>query len=400
MEFIKPGTNIDFVGKRKTFALVSGALVGISLLLATMGNTLGLPFAPKYGVDFAGGTEIHLQVADGVGIEELRSGLASIGLSGDAVQSFGGSGSEYLVRVEKVNFGADEFFTKAKDALVAAFGADAWKGFDWDPEQSVRMTARGAREFTVAEVLTVLRPLDPGVEVTESKVEHQAVVVSFPGLADHVTKSLAAALPPRADGEPAFQVASVEVVGPAAGAEMRRKAVVSLVFALALILVYVAFRFDLAFAPGAVIALFHDVLITVGVFCFLGQEFTLQTVGALLTIVGYSINDTIVIYDRIRENMVRYPRRDLADLINLSMNETLGRTLITSGTVFLSVLALLIFGGPILSDFALAMLVGVVAGTYSTIYIASPMILLLQRWIPVELPGAAAGEQKPVPAAR
>jgi preprotein translocase SecF subunit len=154
---------------------------------------------------------------------------------------------------------------------------------------------------------------------------------------------------------------------------------------LALILVYVAFRFDLSFAPGAVTALFHDVTITIGVFCVLGREFSLPTIGALLTIVGYSLNDTIVVYDRIRENLHRYPRRDLAELINLSLNETLSRTLLTSVTTMLAVGSLILLGGPILQDFAIALAVGVIVGTYSSIYVASPMILALQKWLPVDV---------------
>ena len=138
--------------------------------------------------------------------------------------------------------------------------------------------------------------------------------------------------------------------------------------------------------PGAVTALGHDVLITIGIFCLLGKEFTLPTIGALLTIVGYSLNDTIVVYDRIRENLRRYPRRDLGEVINVSLNETLSRTLLTSVTTLMAVTALMVFGGPIIRDFSFALLIGVLIGTYSSIFVASPMILFLQKWLPVEVP--------------
>ena len=381
MQIVKNGSNYDFVGKRRPMAILSVLAVGVSLLIAVGGSVIDLPVSPKYGVDFAGGTEIHVRVAEGVSIGELRAGLGSIGLSDDSVQKFGGSGLEYLVRVEKVNFGAAEFFATVETQLTADYGAESWVTFDYDPAQSVKMTAKATRAIDAAEVQARLVVLNPDVQVTESKVEHDALVVSFPGLTAAVKKSLAGAL-----GEDKFEVLGVEVVGPSVGAELRRKGLLSIVFSLLLILVYVAFRFDLSFAPGAVTALGHDVLITIGIFCLLGREFTLPTIGALLTIVGYSLNDTIVVYDRIRENLRRYPRRDLGEVINISLNETLSRTLLTSVTTLMAVTALMAFGGPIIRDFSLALLIGVLVGTYSSIFVASPMILFLQRWLPVEVP--------------
>jgi preprotein translocase subunit SecF len=162
------------------------------------------------------------------------------------------------------------------------------------------------------------------------------------------------------------------------GGELRRKGFLAIGATLALILVYVAFRFDLAFAPGAVLALFHDVSIVVGIFVITGHEFNLPMIGALLTIIGYSLNDTIVIYDRIRENMRRYRRADTARLINDSINETMTRTLATSFTTGVAMLAFLFLGGPVIETFALAILLGVVFGTYSTIFVASPTILLME----------------------
>jgi preprotein translocase subunit SecF len=159
---------------------------------------------------------------------------------------------------------------------------------------------------------------------------------------------------------------------------------VSLVATALLILVYVAFRFDVEYAPGAIVALFHDVSMTLGVLVVLQLDFSLQSVGALLTILGYSINDTIVIYDRIRENKDRYRASDIRTLINKSVSETLARTITTSFTVFIALLAFLIYGGPVLRDFAITMLCGLVFGTYSTVYIASPLIIYttdLKPWL-------------------
>jgi preprotein translocase subunit SecF len=170
-----------------------------------------------------------------------------------------------------------------------------------------------------------------------------------------------------------------ESIGPVVGAEMRRDAVLSLVVSWALILVYVWFRFDLLYAPGAVVALIHDVLITVGVFVLFGIEFDLQVLAALLVIIGYSLNDTIVIYDRIRENLEARGRVHLEDVVNQSVNQTLSRTLLTAATTLLVVLALLIFGGPVIFDFALALTIGVIVGTYSTVYVASALLIFLER---------------------
>lgn len=381
MQIVKHGSTYDFVGKRRPMAIASIIAVTLALIVAVGGSIVDLPVSPKYGVDFAGGTQIQIRVAEGVTIADLRAGLGSIGLSDDSVQEFGGSGLEYLVRVEKVNFGAAEFFEQVESKLKADYGEDAWEAFEYDPDQSVKMTARATRAIDAGEVGGKLTSLNPDVEVSESKVEHQALVISFPGLTDAVKKSLGGAL-----GEDKFEVMGVEVVGPSVGAELRRKGLLSIVFSLALILVYVAFRFDLSFAPGAVTALGHDVAITIGLFCLLGREFTLPTIGALLTIVGYSLNDTIVVYDRIRENLRRYPRRDLGEVINVSLNETLSRTLLTSVTTLMAVTALMVFGGPVIRDFSLALLIGVLIGTYSSIFVASPMILFLQKWLPVEVP--------------
>ncbi len=384
MQIIKPGTTFDFVGMRRKMAVVSFVVVTFSLFLAIGGGLFGR--GPKYGVDFAGGTLIHLKVAEGVDVATLRDGLRGVGLSDDSVQAFGGSGQEYLVRVESVNFGADEFFEEVSVLLKSEFGEDKWKAFEWERGQSVNMSAQATSEIDVPAVSRVLAAKNPDVTVVESKVDHQAVVINFPGITDQVKKQLGGILGESDGGQARFEVLAVEMVGPSVGAELRRKGLLAIFFSLLLILVYVAFRFDLSFAPGAVAALAHDVTITVGIFCLLGREFTLPTIGALLTIVGYSLNDTIVVYDRIRENLRRFPQRDLGEVINVSLNETLSRTLLTSVTTLLAVGALMILGGPIIADFALALMIGVVIGTYSSVFVASPLILSLQRWLPVEIP--------------
>lgn len=179
-----------------------------------------------------------------------------------------------------------------------------------------------------------------------------------------------------------FTLEQQETVGPKAGAEMRKKAQLAIIVSWLLILIYIGYRFDFAFAPGAIVALIHDVLVTLGAFALTGREVSLTVVAALLTITGYSVNDTIVIYDRIRENLPKHTKMGLREVINLSINETLSRTIITNFTVLLVVVLIFLFGEGEFQNFGFAMIVGAVAGTYSTIYVASPCYILLKEYGP------------------
>lgn len=172
-----------------------------------------------------------------------------------------------------------------------------------------------------------------------------------------------------------FEVRQIETIGPKIGSELRGKALIASLLAMLGILIYVSVRFEFLFSVGGVVALFHDVLITVGIFSILNKEISLTIVAALLTLIGYSINDTIVVYDRIRENLKKLRTKNLEEIINISINETLSRTVITSLTVWIVLWILFIFGGAVIRDFALALLIGVFTGTYSSIYIASPILI-------------------------
>ena len=176
-------------------------------------------------------------------------------------------------------------------------------------------------------------------------------------------------------GADGFQVRRVEMVGPKVGRELREKGTWAMVFALLAIMIYVAWRFEFKYSLGAIVALVHDVLITLGAFSVTDKEIDLPIIAAFLTIIGYSVNDTIVIFDRVRENLRKYRRQPLSKVINQSVNETLSRTILTAGTVFVADLALFLFGGGVIHDFAFALLVGIVAGTYSTVFIASPVAI-------------------------
>jgi preprotein translocase subunit SecF len=195
---------------------------------------------------------------------------------------------------------------------------------------------------------------------------------------DKLTKSIQKTLEEKY-GKDTHEIRRIDIVGPKVGSELRRDGFYSIIYALVGILIYIAFRFDYKFSPGAVAALIHDVVITLGIFSLLQYQFTLSTIAALLTIIGYSLNDTIVVYDRIRETMGKLKGTVLESVINKALNETLSRTLLTSLTTLIVVAMLLIFGGSVIRDFAFALMIGVLVGTYSSIFIASPVLINMDR---------------------
>ncbi|MGD8563715.1 MAG: protein translocase subunit SecF [Desulfarculaceae bacterium] len=367
MEFIKPGININFVGRRNLAFLISGLLILMTIV------SLLLHGGPNYGIDFAGGILVQVKFKQPTDAPAIKEALRPIDMADSLVQPFGREGNEYLIRAEK------------KD-------------------------------------------------------------LDLQGLGDRVRQSLSAAYK---DG---FEVRRVEMVGPKVGADLRRKALLAIFYAILMIAVYISGRFEakwalaavmaaalvgatllvqafvvengsggsgvvyliitalvvtvgacwllrLRYALGAIVALIHDVIITVGVFSILDKEFTLATVAALLTIIGYSLNDTIIVFDRIRENLKKAGRKPLGSIINSSVNQTLSRTILTSGTTLAVLLCLFILGGGVIEDFALALLVGVIVGTYSSVFVASPILLVLPEGRPAfSMAKAPATARKPQPA--
>ncbi|MBW1981947.1 MAG: protein translocase subunit SecF [Deltaproteobacteria bacterium] len=342
MEFIKPDVNVNFVGRRRIAFAVSLALIVVgTVALIWRGSSL-------LGIDFAGGTIVQVRFEEPTTINRIRQGLQQAGLSKSAIQSFGAEGGRvFLIRTEATSSELSSLSSRVQQSLEQLYG----KG--------------------------------------------KAVVER------------------------------VEMVGPKVGKDLRQKALLAIYYALLFIAIYISGRFELKWMPGlimagalilgvyvlraigmsipmlilaalvitlgccwflrltyalgAVVALIHDVMITVGAFALTNKEFDLSVVAALLTIIGYSLNDTIIVFDRIRENLRKAKRMDFAELINQSINQTLSRTILTSGTTIVVVTALFILGGGVIHDFAFALLVGVIVGTYSSIFVASPVLLAFER---------------------
>ncbi len=370
-ELIKPGTNHDFVryrGIAVTFSIILNFLV-----------LLGAIVWPKlnYGVDFAGGTELQIHFKKPVDVGDLRSEVDKLGFGEPTVQRYGAeSENQFLVRVERI-----ALLTKEKADAVKAdvqqsmpsmtsmrFDPEVGDKLDFSFKQPVNEDAlRAAVEKAGAQVKEI-RP----VMAREGQDREYTVITQGPG--DKIGSALRARY-----GQDQVDIVRTEYVGPQVGKQLRIDGILAVLYAMAMILVYVGFRFDFRFSPGVIIALIHDAIITLGFFVVSRHEFNLTSVTVILTVVGYSVNDTIVVYDRIRENAKRYKGKPLRDLINLSINEMLGRTILTSGATALSLLGLLLYGVGTIWDFAAAMLVGIISGTYSTWYIASPMTIWLEE---------------------
>jgi preprotein translocase subunit SecF len=291
MEIIRPGINLDFVGKMKPFALLSGALVVLSFLLIVVRGF-------NYGIDFAGGSLLQLHFQKEMTVEQVRDVLRTIDLAESEIQRSEKDG-DFLLRIPS----SDE------------------------PLEQIRMRVVGAFQQGV--------------------------------------------------GEQGVELRRIEQVGPKVGRALSRKALLAVIWSALGILVYIWWRFGfrLEFALAVVIADIHDVLLTLGLFAITGKEVTLTILAAVLTVAGYSVNDSIVVLDRVRENLRARSRDPLDRVVNASLNETLSRTFLTGGSVLFTLLALMVFGGDVLGDFALALLVGVIAGTYSSIFVVAPVVL-------------------------
>ena len=315
MEFLKRDTRIDFIGRRRIAALISISVIVI-VLLSLFFRGLNL------GIDFTGGTLVEVSYSSSVNTEEVRTNLRRSGLDGVVVQYFGTS-RDVLIRLPA------------------------------DPEVDAAESS--------SLIISSLR--EPYGETLAQSSEHDSQRCVFQ---DGTT------------GDCTVQMRRVECVGPQVGGELTEKGGLAMLYALIGILAYVAWRFEWRFALGAVIALVHDVVVTVGFFSLLGLEFSLPVLAAVLAVIGYSLNDTIVVFDRIRENFRKMRKGTIVEIMNSAINQTLRRTLLTSLTTLLVVVTLILLGGEIIKGFAVALFIGILVGTYSSIFVASPVVLSLR----------------------
>jgi len=369
MEFIKPGVIIDFMRYRHQFGLLS-VLIAIAGLVS-----LFVP-GPNYGIDFKGGTEIEIEFEKEIDTATLRAAVVSLGYDRPDVVRVEGEDNRYILRVLEVSSLSSGQADRMEQTVAERLGEINLEQFKVSPggdKVSLRLSAE-ADPKVIREALG-----EAGARVSEVKPfgrqEDHRYEARLQGVADELMRGLGQKLPDQAPDT----ALRVEWVGPKAGAKLRDSAIKSLLYAIAFILVYVALRFDLRFAPGGIVALTHDVLITIAVFVLFRKEVTLSTVAALLTVVGYSINDTIVVYDRIRENLQRMRDASFVQIINISTSQTLARSIVTSLTTLLAISAFFFWGTPVIRDIALALSIGIAIGTYSSIYIAAPFTEWMDR---------------------
>ncbi len=374
-------THFDILGMRRWAAMLSCAVILISI------GSLVIQGGPRLGIDFAGGSQIVVQFADPVDLNELRQALAAQGLEGSQIQEFEGE-REVLIRTPRVEEGEELAVVESiSSALDVVDPAPA--GFEG------RMDLNTVGVAVVTTVLLEANPLglDVVVDLEDTQRQYQQIAQSAlnvraaEGLLaswDQVTGlGYDAAVAETLQSSfylGGHHVVNTEWVGPQVGQDLRRQTMQAMGWALLGLLAYITYRFEFRFGVAAVVALVHDVLIALGAFSLTGREFNLPVIAAFLTIIGYSLNDTVVVFDRIRENNQVQRRLPLYERINLSINQTLSRTVLTSGTTLIVVVSLFLYGGPVINNFSFALLVGVLVGTYSSIFVASPIVYAWYAW--------------------
>ena len=370
-------TNFDFLGWKWPF-------IGMSLLLSAAGLiSLWVKGGPRYGIDFRGGALMYVRFAGRPPIDKIRSSLNKH-FPVDVTEVVGTN--EAIIGTD---VRSDQQLNQARQVmqqtLETTFGAGANGRLDLnnsgasaladqlrDPLQAAGVGLSETELQDLAKAVTGFRDTPP----RSGLITDYNSLMAVPGVTPKVISVL------RQETVLAgFNIRSTEIVGPKIGADLQHQAVMAVLYALGGMLVYIAFRFEWIYDVAAVVAVFHDTIITIGLFSLFGKEISLTVVAALLTLVGYSMNDTIVVFDRIRENLKLLRREPLESLINRSVNQTLSRTVLTSGLTLLTALSLWLFGGTVLEGFAFALVVGIIVGTYSSIFVASPILIFWQSFV-------------------
>jgi preprotein translocase subunit SecF len=377
VEFFR-NTNIDFLGKKWYFLAFS--LIFSVAGLCSIFFWHGIPL----GVEFRGGTLVYVKFAQTPDLNQVRSELDRAGLKDPKIQNFGPSYDNEVLVDLGLQETSEAALDKGKNTIINAL----------EPKQdsaSSKLDLNNTGSSTLEQYLLNKDPLHLGTDAEQRYTAIASQITDYRnkqrgGILNSVDE-LRAVAPPEVVSllsqdffTSNFVVRNVEIVGPQVGSQLRAQAIRATLYSLAGMLIYLWFRFELIYGVGAVVACFHDTIITVGFFSLLDKELSLTVIAAILTLIGYSMNDTIVVFDRIRENLKLLRREPLADIVNKSINQTLSRTILTSGLTFLTVLSLYIFGGEVLRGFSLALVIGILIGTYSSIAIAAPMLVAYQDW--------------------
>ena len=375
MEFFRD-TNIDFLGKKWYFLAFS--LVFSMAGLLSMFFWHGVPLS----VDFRGGTLVKLKYASTPNEDQVRATLERAGMHGFRIQRLGlAADNELLIALDQKET-KEQTLDAGKNQIIDALKGSAPAG---------KEDLNNASSLKIKTYLMSNDPLHLGTDADARYTAETQAVINY----RNVTKSgvlgsvdeLSAATKPEVvaslrDGFylSNFGVRSVEIVGPQVGQQLQTQAKLAVLYSLGGMLIYLGFRFEWIYGIAAVLTVFHDTLITVGAFSLTNKEISLTVIAAILTLIGYSNNDTIVVFDRIAENLKQLRREKLADVVNKSINQTLSRTILTAGLTFLTVLALYLFGGQVLHDFSFALVIGILIGTYSSIAVAAPILVAYQEW--------------------
>ncbi len=372
-------TNYDFLGKKWPFIIASLVLTAAGLI------SLAIHGGPRYGIEFKGGMLITVKFLGAPPVNEVRAALDKALPLAPTVQSFESSENEISIGTAGAD---DQTLSKnhqiVLDTLKARFGQNNGK-LDLNnagvsaledrlrgPLQNAGAGMSDQDLLKVSQAIMDFRNTPP----RSGLIANLEDLSKVPG----VTPQVMSVIRQECYLAPYSALRGTEVVGPQVGADLRRQAIYATLLALAGMLAYIWFRFEWMYGLGAVIAVFHDTIITIGMFSLFNKEMDLTVIAALLTLVGYSMNDTIVIFDRIRENLKMNLRMPLEAVMNLSVNQTLSRTVMTSGLTFLTCIALFLFGGPVLHGFSFALVCGIIVGTYSSVFIASPIVLFCRDY--------------------
>ena len=374
MEFFR-NTNIDFLGKKWYF--LSFSLIFSVAGILSMLFWHGIPL----GVDFRGGTVVEVKFADKPDNSALRSTLDKAGLHNAVIQNLEAGSNEVLIKLD-LKETKESDLDKGRNDIINTLETNPVPG-----KQNINNSDR----IGFSAVRDALAKRDP---MHAQPAEYEKYARQVVDVRDKVKGGILRSLDELKGAVPDpvleslkqdfyaahFGIRAVDVVGPQVGGQLRKQAELAVGFSLLAMLVYLWFRFELIYGVAAVVAVFHDTLITLGAFSLTNQEITLTVIAAILTLVGYSMNDTIVVFDRIRENVKLMRRESLAEIVNKSINQTLSRTILTSGLTFLTVLSLYLFGGEVLHGFSFALVIGILIGTYSSIAVAAPMLVAYTEW--------------------